>query len=149
VALNPEYAGRVYGPGEPYEVSRVKIADFADAIGETSELCRDKDAAVKAGYPDVIAPPTFAVIIDQLSAKAVVSDPGLGLDYSMVVHREQSFSYARPLHAGDVVVATTTIDSIRTVGAMSMLITSTSIDTVDGEHVATANSNIVERGAQE
>ena len=149
MALNPEYAGRVYGPGEPYEVSRVKIADFADAIGETSELCRDKDAAVKAGYPDVIAPPTFAVIIDQLSAKAVVSDPGLGLDYSMVVHREQSFSYARPLHAGDVVVATTTIDSIRTVGAMSMLITSTSIDTVDGEHVATANSNIVERGAQE
>ena len=149
VALNPEYAGRVYGPGEPYEVSRVKIADFADAIGETSELCRHKDAAVKAGYPDVIAPPTFAVIIDQLSAKAVVSDPGLGLDYSMVVHREQSFSYARPLHAGDVVVATTTIDSIRTVGAMSMLITSTSIDTVDGEHVATANSNIVERGAQE
>jgi acyl dehydratase len=149
VALNPGYVGRVYGPGEPYEVSRVKIADFADAIGEPSELCRDRDAAVKAGYPDVIAPPTFAVIIDQLAGKAVVSDPGLGLDYSMVVHREQSFSCSRPLHAGDVVVATTTIESIRTVGALSMLVTSTSIDTVDGEHVATTKSNIVERGAQE
>ena len=113
MALNPEYAGRVYGPGEPYEVSRVKIAEFADAIGEPSELCRNRDAAVKAGYPDVIAPPTFAVIIDQRSLKQVVTDPGLGLDYSMVVHGEQSFSYARPLHAGDVVVATTTIDSIR------------------------------------
>ena len=147
MALNAEFIGRVYGPGEPYEVSRVKIADFADAIGEPSELCRDRDAAVKAGYPDVIAPPTFAVIIDQLSTKAVVTDPGLGLDYSMVVHGEQSFSYSRPLHAGDVVVATTTIESIRTVGGFSMLVTSTSIDTVDGEHVCTAKSNLVERGA--
>ena len=62
MALNPEYVGRVFGPGEPYEVSRVKIAEFADAIGEPSELCRDKDSAVKAGYPDVIAPPTFAIV---------------------------------------------------------------------------------------
>jgi acyl dehydratase len=147
VALNPEYVGRIYGPGEPYEVSRVKIADFADAIGEPSELCRDRDAAVKAGYPDVIAPPTFAVVIDQLSTKAAVTDPGLGLDYSMVVHGEQSFSYSRPLHAGDVVVATTTIESIKAVGGLSMLVTSTSIDTVDGEHVCTAKSKLVERGA--
>jgi acyl dehydratase len=147
VALNPDYVGRVFGPGEPYEVSRVKIADFADAIGEPSALCRDREAAVKAGYPDVIAPPTFAVIIDQLSTKSVVTDPGLGLDYSMVVHGEQSFSYSRPLHAGDVVVATTTVESIKTLGALSMLVTSTSIDTVDGEHICTAKSNLVERGA--
>ena len=148
MALNPEYVGRVYGPGEPYEVSRVKIADFADAIGEPSELCRNREAAIKAGYPDVIAPPTFAVVIDQLSVKAVVTDPGLGLDYSMVVHGDQSFSYTLPLHAGDVVVATTTVESIKSVGAISMLITSTSIDTVDGEHVCTATANLVERGPE-
>jgi acyl dehydratase len=145
MAPNPEYVGRVYGPGEPYEVSRVKIADFADAIGEPSELCRNRDAAVKAGYPDVIAPPTFAVIIEQRSTRAAVTDPGLGLDYAMVVHGEESFSYTRPLHAGDVVVATTTIESIKSVGALSMMVTSTSIDTVDGEHVCTAKSNLVER----
>ena len=147
MALNPEYAGRVFGPGEPYEVSRVKIADFADAIGEPSELCRDRDAAVKAGYPDVIAPPTFAVIIDQLSLRAVVTDPGLGLDYSMVVHGEQSFAHSRPLHAGDMVVATTTIESIKAVGALSMMVTSTDLTTTDGEHVCTARSTLVERGA--
>ena len=147
MALNPEYAGRVYGPGEPYEVSRVKIADFADAIGEPSELCRDRDAAVKAGYPDVIAPPTFAVVISMHAADEANNDPDLGLDYSMVVHGEQSFSYARPLHAGDVVVATTTVESIKGVGGLSMMVTSTSIDTVDGEHVCTARSNLVERGA--
>ena len=147
MALNPQFVGRVYGPGAPYEVSRVKIADFADAIGEPSELCRDRDAAVKAGYPDVIAPPTFAVVISMHAADEANNDPGLGLDFSMVVHGQQSFSHSRPLHAGDVVVATTTIESIKSVGAMSMLVTSTDIVTVDGEHVCTAKSTLVERGA--
>ena len=146
MALNAEYVGRVFGPAEPYEVSRVKIAEFANAIGEPSELCRDREAAQKAGYPDVIAPPTFAIVISMASTARVSSDPGLGLDYSMVVHGEQSFSYARPLHAGDVVVATSTVESIRAVGGMTMMVTSTDISTVDGEHVCTAKSTIVERG---
>jgi acyl dehydratase len=74
------------------------------------------------------------------------SEPGLGLDYSMVVHGEESFSHSRPLHAGDVVVAMTTVESIRAVGAMSMLVTSTDLSTTDGEHVCTAKSTLVERG---
>jgi acyl dehydratase len=146
VALNKEFVGRVFGPGEPYEVSRVKIAEFADAIGEPSELCRDKAAAQRAGYPDVIAPPTMAIVIAMASTASMHSEPGLGLDYSMVVHGEESFSHSRPLHAGDVVVATTTVESIKAVGAMSMLVTSTDISTTDGEHVCTAKSTLVERG---
>ena len=146
MALNKEYVGRVSGPSEPYEVSRVKIADFANAIGEPSELCRNREAAQKAGYPDVIAPPTFAIVISMRSTAVLQADPGLGLDYSMVVHGEQNFAYSRPLHAGDVVVATSTVESIRAVGGMSMMVTSTDISTVDGEHVCTAKSTIVERG---
>ncbi|HTU75186.1 MAG TPA: MaoC family dehydratase N-terminal domain-containing protein [Trebonia sp.] len=146
MALNTDYVGRVFGPGLPYEVSRVKIAEFADAIGEPSPLCRDREAAVKAGYPDVIAPPTFAIVISMASSRVVQDDPGLGLDYAMVVHGEQRFSHARPLHAGDVVVATSTVESIRVVGGMSLLTTVTDISTVEGEHVCTAKSVIVERG---
>jgi acyl dehydratase len=147
VALNTDFVGRVYGPGEPYEVSRVKIADFADAIGEPSKLCRDAEAARRAGYPDVIAPPTFAVVLSMASARLANDDPGLGLDYSMVVHGEQSFAHSRPLHAGDMVVATTTIESIKAVGALSMMVTSTDLTTIGGDHVCTARSTLVERGA--
>ena len=147
MALNTDFVGRVYGPGEPYEVSRVKIADFADAIGEPSKLCRDAEAARRAGYPDVIAPPTFAVVLSMASARLANDDPGLGLDYSMVVHGEQSFAHSRPLHAGDMVVATTTIESIKAVGALSMMVTTTDLTTIAGEHVCTARSTLVERGA--
>ena len=146
MALNAEYVGRVFGPTEPYEISRVKIAEFADAIGEPSPLCRDREAAIKAGYPDVIAPPTFAIVISMRAAGVAQADPGLGLDYSMVVHGDQRFAYDRPLHAGDVIVATTTIESIRSTGSLSMLVTATDLATVEGEHVCTARSTVVERG---
>ena len=45
-----------------------------------------------------------------------LADPELGLNYAMVVHGEQRFEYARPLHAGDVVTAQTAISNIRDAG---------------------------------
>jgi acyl dehydratase len=147
VAINTDYIGRTFEPSEPYEVSRVKIAEFADAIGEPSPLCRDRAAAQAAGYPDVIAPPTFAIVVGAANSGRVTHDPGLRVNYAMIVHGEQSFSYARPIGAGDVLVSQSTIESIRPVGSMTTLTTVTQIRTVDGEHVCTARSTLVERGA--
>ena len=146
--VNPDFAGRSFPPSEPYEVSRVKIAEFAQAIGDPSPLCRDREAAQAAGYPDVIAPPTFAIVISMASSGHAITDEDLGLDYSMVVHGEQRFEHTRPLHAGDVVVAQTTITDITPRRAMTMLTTRTDITTTGGEHVCTALSTLVERGAQ-
>jgi acyl dehydratase len=147
VAINTDYIGRTFEPSEPYEVSRVKIAEFAAAIGEPSPLCRDRAAAQAAGYPDVIAPPTFAIVVSAANSARVTHDPDLGVNYAMILHGEQSFSHARPLHAGDVVVSQSTIESIRSVGSMTTLTTVTQIRTTEGEHVCTARSVLVERGA--
>jgi acyl dehydratase len=147
VAINTDYVGRTFEPSEPYEVSRVKIAEFADAIGEPSALCRDRAAAQAAGYPDVIAPPTFAIVVSAAGSARVTHDPDLGVNYAMVVHGEQRFEHARPLHAGDVVVSQSTIESIKPLGSLTTLTTVTQIRTVDGEHVCTARSTLVERGA--
>ena len=147
MAINTDYIGRTFEPSEPYEVSRVKIAEFADAIGEPSPLCRDRAAAQAAGYPDVIAPPTFAIVVSAANSAQVTHDPDLGVNYAMIVHGEQSFSHARPLHAGDVVVSQSTIESIRAVGSMTTLTTVTQISTTEGERVCTVRSVLVERGA--
>ena len=146
MALNRDYIGRSFPASEPYEVSRVKIAEFADAIGEPSPLCRDRQAAQAAGYPDVIAPPTFAILITMADSSYAVMDQDLGLDYSMVLHGEQRFEHARPLHAGDAVVAQSSITDIRDAGRNVMLTTRTDITTTDGEQVCTALSTLVERG---
>jgi acyl dehydratase len=147
VAINPDYAGRTFEPSEPYEVSRVKIAEFATAIGDASPLCHDRAAAQAVGYPDVIAPPTFAIVITAAGNAKLMADPGLGVNYAMVVHGEQSFTHSRPLHAGDVVVTQSTIESIKQIRAMTTMATVTEVRTVDGEHVCTARSTAVERGA--
>jgi len=147
VAINPDYAGRTLEPSAPYEVSRVKIAEFATAIGDTSPLCRDRAAAQAAGYPDVIAPPTFAILVTSADTAKLMADPGLGVNYAMIVHGEQSFAHSRPLRAGDVVVAQSTIESIKQVRNMTTMATVTEVRTVDGEHVCTARSTLVERGA--
>ena len=147
MAINRDYAGRVFPASEPYEVSRVKIAEFADAIGDPNPLYRDSGAAQAAGHPDVVAPPTFAIVISMAAAGTAMADPDLGLNYAMVVHGEQRFSYLRPLTAGDVVTAQPTITEIRDAGRNVMLTTSTEIRTVTGELVCTAISTLVERGA--
>ncbi len=144
--LNRDYIGRSFPAAAPYEVSRVKIAEFADAIGDPNPLYRDRAAAQAAGFPDVIAPPTFAIVISMAGSAGAVADPGLGLNYAMVVHGEQRFEYSRPLVAGDVVTARATISDIRDAGRNAMLKTTTEITTVDGELVCTAHSTLVERG---
>ena len=147
MAINTDYIGHTFPPSEPYEVSRVKIAEFATAVGETSPLCRDRAAAEAAGYPDVVAPPTFAIVITAADSARLIADPGLGVNYAMVVHGEQSFTHTRPLHAGDVVVAQTTIESIKALRSLTTMATVTEVRTTDGEHVCTAHSTLVERGA--
>ena len=146
MAINRDYLGKTFPPGEPYEVSRVKLAEFADAIGDPNPIYRDRGAAQAAGYADVVAPPTFPIVISLSASGRALADPGLNLNYAMVVHGEQRFEYSRPLVAGDVVTAQVTIADIKDVGRNSMLTTKTEIKTVGGEHVCTAHSTLVERG---
>ena len=75
MAVNRDYAGRTFPATEPYEVSRVKIAEFADAIGDPNPVYRDRAAAVAAGYPDVIAPPTFPIVVSMAASGAAVGRP--------------------------------------------------------------------------
>jgi acyl dehydratase len=145
MALNRDYIGRSFPPSEPYEVSRVKIREFADAIGDLNPVYRDQDAAKAAGYPDVIAPPTFPIVIS-LTIDAL-HDPELGLNFAMVVHGEQRFEYQRPLRAGDVITTESTIAAMRSIGRNERMDTQTVIRTIEGEHVCTAHNVLIERGA--
>lgn len=58
-----EQHGWIRDPETPSEVSRVKIAEFAEAIGDPNPAYRDRAAARRAGYPDVVAPPAFGVVV--------------------------------------------------------------------------------------
>ncbi|MBI4939409.1 MAG: MaoC family dehydratase N-terminal domain-containing protein [Actinobacteria bacterium] len=148
MAVNPDIVGREYPPESVYEVSREKIAEFATAIGSTDPAHFDGDAARALGHPDVIAPPTFAVVIAQRSEARVIRDPEAGIDYSRVVHGEEKFVHRRPITVGDVLVTTSYVDSVRSAGGHSMVSTRSEIATQGGEPVSTVTSTIVVRGGE-
>ncbi|HEV7876012.1 MAG TPA: MaoC family dehydratase N-terminal domain-containing protein, partial [Nocardioides sp.] len=99
-----------------------------------------------AGHPDVVAPPTFAIVVSLEAAMVVLDDPDVGIDYSRVVHGEQRFTHHRPIRAGDRLVATTTIDAARSVAGNDLLTARVDLATEDGEAICTATSMLVARG---
>ena len=148
--LNRDFIGRTYDSGGTFEVGREHIRRFAEAIGDGNPAYTDREAAKALGHPDVIAPPTFLTTVGMsLSGTGPVNDPGLGLNYSLVVHGEQRFVHHRPVRAGDVLSAKTTIEDIRDAGKNELMTIKQEIRTTEGEAVATAYNTIVSRGTAE
>jgi acyl dehydratase len=144
--VNAELAGRSYPSTPPYLVGREKVREFARAVLATSPLNQDPDAARAAGYTDVVAPPTFAVVVQELTLAQLLSDPDAGIDFSRVVHGDQRFTFTRPIVAGDELTATLTVTSVKTLGGHSMVTAESAIVDDAGGHVVTAISTLVVRG---
>jgi acyl dehydratase len=144
--LDPSFVGRTYPPSAPYLVGREKIREFATAIGATDAAHHDPAAARALGYADVVAPPTFPVVVTMTTSRQIVDDPELGVDYSRVVHGDQRFAYARPVVAGDALVCVNSVDEIISRGGHDFLTTKTEVSTEAGEPVVTVWSKLVVRG---
>lgn len=143
--MNPALQGRVFPPTEPYLVGREKIREFARAVLATDAVHFDPAAAAKLGYSDVVAPPTFPVVVQEYTlAQLLASDSGI--DFTRVVHGDQRFRFSRPIVAGDELTATLTVSSVKSLGAHSMVTAESDIIDVDGRHVVTAISTLVVRG---
>jgi acyl dehydratase len=130
-----------------FEVGREHIRLFADAIGDDNPAYRDADHARALGHPDVVAPPTYLMsVVGMAGGREAMMDPDLGLDRRRVVHAEERFEHARPVHPGDRLVLTATIEDIAVRGDNEVLSLRHDIATVDGEQVCTAWFVITSRG---
>ena len=144
--MNPDLVGRAFAPVSPYLVGREKVREFARAVFATSPLNYDPVAASAAGYADVVAPPTFAVVLQEATLAQLLAEPDAGIDFSRVVHGEQRFSYTRPIVAGDELTATLSVTSVKTLGGNAMVTAESVVVDPQGEHVVTAISTLVVRG---
>ena len=146
--MNPELAGREFPPTEPYLVGREKVREFSRAVFSTSAINLDPAAARAAGYSDVVAPPTFAVVVQEHTLAQLLAAPDAGIDFSRVVHGDQRFSYTRPIVAGDELTARLTVASVKSLGPHSLVTAESSITDASGAHVVTATSTLVVRGEE-
>ena len=56
------------------------------------------------------------------------------------MHGDQRFTFLRPLHAGDVVIATVTIDKVRVRSGSELISATVDIASRDGEPICTAQA---------
>ena len=145
---NPDFAGRTYPPGEPLLIDAVKVREFAQATGNTHPAHHDAAAARSLGYRDIAAPPTFLVSLAQAAEAQYINDPDASIDFSRVVHSDESFQLHRPIIAGDELTPTLTVVAVRSVGPHSMVSTRVDFADTDGAEVASVGSSLVIRGEE-
>lgn len=146
MTVNPDLVARAFPPVAPYLVGREKVREFARAVFATAPLHHDPEAARAAGFADVVAPPTFPIVVAEATLQQLLAEPDAGIDFSRVVHGDQRFTYSRPVVAGDELTATLRVTSIKSLGGNSMVTSESSMVDARGEHVVTSVSTLVIRG---
>ncbi len=133
--MNLAIEGKRYPRTASYLVGREKLREFARAtfLPETIDSAE-------------VAPPTFAVVIQEQSLKQVLSDPEAKLDFSRVVHGDQRFVYERPILAGDELTSELVVASIKTLAGNHLVTFNTEIFDSNNSLVCTAISTLVVRG---
>jgi acyl dehydratase len=84
-----------------YQVGREKVREYAAAVGEQSPLHYDPEAARRAGFDDVVAPPMFAAVYCGPAIGPALLDPEHGIDFPRLLHAGQEFTWHSPVVAGD------------------------------------------------
>lgn len=132
-------------PASILAVERSRLRFFAKAIGETRLEYTDIAAARAAGYADLPAPPTFlmAAELDSGASDQLLKD--LQIPLAKLLHGEQSFTYHKPVCAGDTVTVRSVISDIyeKKDGALEFVVKSTRAVNQRDELVAEFRSVLV------
>lgn len=133
-----------------WEVERGKIRELARAIGDPNPIYLDREEALREGYRDTPAPPTFLTvpIFWSASLPPVITD--LGINFMMVLHGEEEYEYYREIYPGDVITASPKIASIeektsKSGRKMDMVTVELLYTNQRGEKVARERAVLVER----
>lgn len=117
---------------------------FAEATLDDDAIYFDHDAARTTGHRAIPAPPTFAI-----SLRAPDPRAGLDIDYTKLLHGEQTLLLDRPLYVGDRISVQATIVEAYVkegkAGAMDFMVVETVGENLDGSRVFRARSLTVIR----
>ncbi|MGH2925903.1 MAG: FAS1-like dehydratase domain-containing protein [Solirubrobacterales bacterium] len=99
-------------PAASFEVEAARIDAYASAVGETSPVYHDPDAARAAGFRDQVAPPMFCVVYSGPALGPAIVDPEVGINLATMVHGGQEFEWGEPVCAGDEITTVGTCTEI-------------------------------------
>ena len=92
-----------------HEVEKGAIRRFVEALGDPNPIYVDEQAARVAGYPTLVAPPTFPAVLTENDRFR----HSLDLGTRSLLHGEQAFEYFRPLIAGDRITVVSRVADVQ------------------------------------
>lgn len=97
------------------EIERGRIRFFADVLGEQNRIHHDVTAATAAGFADLVAPPSFFMVVEALAnemrARQSLSSAAelVKCDYRYLLHGDERYFYHAPILAGEDVMHETRV----------------------------------------
>jgi acyl dehydratase len=125
--MNVQAQGRRY-PDVAFQVTPARVDAFRRVFGQTQGI-----------------PSTFITAAEFSLFPLIIGDSAVGLDFTRVVHADQSYVYNRPLVEGETLIVRARIDSIRQRGDTGFLTVVMEMVDQAGEIVAVARSTMIER----
>jgi acyl dehydratase len=146
-------------PPYTFEVEKGKIAEFAMAIyqkenkDQISSLYKDREAAKKAGYKDIIAPPTFQTSFPLWASGGLMPIiQALNVNLIRLLHGEEEYDYLGAIHPGDIMTGKSKVVDMydkekkdKPGKFMEFTVIETEIRNQRGELVIKSRSTLVER----
>jgi acyl dehydratase len=131
------------------EVEKGAIRRFAEALGDYNPIYYDEDYARAAGYPTIVAPPTFPASFHSAADLREL----LGVGIRSLLHAEQAFDYERPIIAGDRIYVSTRVSDVQErtgpAGKMDVAVIEDEGRDEEGNLVFRARRTLVVRAAKE
>lgn len=134
---------------EPFttEIEKGRLKFFAKAIGETDPIYFDEAAAKAAGHPTLPVPPTFLFCAQMDNPQPYSLYDKMGIRIEQVLHGEQSFTYHKPVYAGDRLTFQMTVRDVyeKKGGELGFVVRDTTVKNDNGELVAVLSGTTVVR----
>lgn len=134
-------------------VERGRVRFFSQTLGEEDKVHLDLAFARAAGHPDLIAPPTFFMVLEAIANEAL-SERGeqsardlIACDYRYLLHGDESYTYHGLLYAGDEVSFTTKVLDFyeKKGGAMEFVTLESSVSHAERGLLISANRTLLHR----
>ncbi len=109
--VSKDAVGKQWSP-VVYQAGREKIREFANVIGAANPVHHDREAAVAAGFRDVVAPPMFCVVYSAPAIAPGIVDPEVGINFATMVHGGQEFIWGEPVCSGDEITTTASLTDV-------------------------------------
>ena len=144
--IDRKWIGHAF-PDGVLEVERGRLAFYAGVVGVGDPIYSDREAARRAGHPDVPALPSFLFAAELDTGGLDRALALLGVDMARVLHGEQSFTHRRMVYAGDRLAVASRIADIydKKGGALEFVVKETRMTDAAGAVVAESVTTLVVR----